>query len=354
MRQLVAKRGLRLGLLAVGAVAGVVGLGCGELPQVATVRVDGSSTVAPIMSAAAEMFRLTQEAVDVSVGTSGTGNGFRKFLEPQIELRIDIATASRPIHSNEIAEARQRGIEFIELPVAYDGIVVSVNPGNAFCDTLTVEELRRIFAEGEALDQWSDVRPGFPALPLRRYGPGFEDGTFEFFADAVVGGKKNFNADDYEASEYDDLLVQAVARDRGGIAFFGFGYYHENRAQLKAMGIVNGQGAAVFPSQETIADGSYKPLTRPLFIYVNAQSAERPAVQTFLDYFFEDPARFVEHPFVGYVRLSGALNELAYRRLREQRTGSVFENQSLHGQPLERLYGLTQDFDHATAASARP
>lgn len=341
--------------IAVACSAIVALTGCGELPTVSVVRADGSSTVSPILSAAAEMFRLEQDKIDVSVGTSGTGNGFRKFLEEYAQMRTDIAMASRPIHAQEAALAAERGIAFIELPVAYDGIVVTVNASNDFCGHLTVSELRRIFGKEERIDNWNQVRPGFPSTPLRRYGPGFEDGTFEFFADAVVGGARNFRSDDYEASEYDDLLVQAVARDRGGIAFFGYGYYTEYRQQLRAVGITVGDAPPVFPSVETIADGTYKPLTRPLFIYVNADSYEREDVAAFLRYFFHDPARFVEHPYVGFVSLSPDLYQVAQQRLAQRRTGTVYALKESREKPLRDLYQRmeSEDSQHAQPTSPR-
>jgi phosphate transport system substrate-binding protein len=328
--------------LAAAALAGVASLsGCAELPQPEVVRIDGSSTVAPIMTAAAELFRETQKGMDVSVGTSGTGNGFRKFLEPDARLRTDIAMASRPIHAREVEQAEKLGIEFIELPIAYDGIVVAVHRDNSFCEHLTVDELRHIWSTDDPVDNWRQVRPGFPDLPLRRYGPGFEDGTFEFFVEAVIGDKKKFRAENYEASEYDDLLVQAVARDRGGIAFFGFGYFHEYRDRLRAVAIKPEGGEPTLPTTQTIADVSYRPLTRPLFIYVNVAAIERRAVGGFLEYFLQDPAQFVEHPYVGFVRLPESLQEVARRRYADHVAGSLFSDGHARGLPLARVYGLT-------------
>jgi phosphate transport system substrate-binding protein len=188
------------------------------------VKIDGSSTVAPITMAAAELFRSEQPRVQVTVGISGSGGGFKKFLEKRPDLRTDISDASRPIKPAELRRAQELGVQFIEMPIAYDGIAVVVNPANNWCDSLTIEELRKIWEPNSRVNNWQNVRPGFPDVPLRLYGPGTDSGTFDYFVETVVGKAKSCRSG-FTPSEDDNVLVQGVAGDRGGLGYFGFSYY---------------------------------------------------------------------------------------------------------------------------------
>lgn len=301
------------------------------------VHADGSSTVAPITMAAAEMFRSQQPRVNVKVGISGTGGGFKKFLEAKPELRTDLNAASRPIRPEELELAARHGIEFIELPLALDGLAVVVNTANDFCTHLTVEELKRIWEPGSSIDNWKDVRPSFPDLPLKLYGPGPDSGTFDYFCEVVVGREKASRTD-FMASESDNVLVQGVAGDRGGLGYFGYAYYETNQERLKLVAVDPGDGNPVLPTRESVESGAYTPLSRPLFLYVNRTAADRPEVAAFVTFLFDNARSVVEHPSVGYVSLPDELNRAAMKRFEDRVTGSVFAAQSAAGRPLRALY----------------
>ncbi|HEY3245949.1 MAG TPA: PstS family phosphate ABC transporter substrate-binding protein [Phycisphaerae bacterium] len=293
---------------------------CRKPPQV---KVDGSSTVAPITMAVAERFKSEQPGIDVTVGISGTGGGFKKFLDPQPDLRTAINDASRPIKASEIETAAKLGIEFIELPIGMDGLAVMVNPKNTFCDSLTVAELKRIWEPASTINNWRDVRAGFPDLPLKLYGPGTDSGTFDYFTEAIAG-KEKASRSDYTASENDNTLVQGIAGDPGALGYFGFGYFEANQGKLKLLGIDSSDGHPVKPSLQTVRDGTYKPLSRPLFIYANKSAVARPEVRAFVEFYLTHAQSIVEHPKVGYVALSDELYTLARERFRAGITGSVF------------------------------
>jgi phosphate transport system substrate-binding protein len=285
------------------------------------VKLDGSSTVAPITMAAAEMFQGEHPDVHVTVGISGTGGGFKKFLDARADLRTDISDASRPITEAELKKAQELGIEFIEIPIGIDGLAVMVNPGNNFCDHLTVDELKRIWEPGSAINNWSQVRKGFPDLPLTLYGPGTDSGTFDYFTEEIVG-KAKASRSDYTASESDNVLVQGISGDPGALGYFGYSYYAANAKKLKLVAVDNGDGKPVKPSTDIIREGTYKPLSRPMFLYVNVESYKRPEVKAFLDFVLDNAKMIVEHPRVNYVCLSDELYELGKRRLAEGTTGS--------------------------------
>lgn len=320
------------------AAAGVA-WGLGDLSG--KVAIDGSSTVAPISKATAELFRAAQPRVTVTVGISGTGGGFKKFLESSKDLRTDINDASRPIKPTEISKAKEIGVEFIELPIAYDGIAVVVNPKNTFCDHLTVAELRKIWEPGSKIDNWKDVRPGFPSLPLKLYGPGHDSGTFDYFTEAIVG-QEDSSRNDFTANEDDNVLVRGVEGDAGALGYFGFAYYEPNKSRLKLLAIDHGGAQPVQPSVATIRDGSYRPLSRPLFLYVNAESARRPEVAAFLNFFFDNARKIVEHKRVNYVALPDELYAISRKRLRDGVVGTAFGGQ--HGQTtdLTKVYGAAE------------
>ena len=245
------------------------------------VRIDGSSTVAPLTSAAAELFRSQNPNVNVTVATSGTGGGFEQFCSGN----TDISNASRPIGDDEIAACQAAGIQYVELQVANDALTVVVNPQNTWATCLTVEQLKTMWGP-EARDQirtWNQVDPSFPAEPLALFGPGTDSGTFDYFTDAI-NGEEGASRTDYSASEDDNVLVQGVEGAAGASSYFGYTYFEENASRLKAVQVNGGQGC-VAPSPETVQDGTYTPLARPLFIYVNREAYARPEVKEFVDFY---------------------------------------------------------------------
>ena len=269
----------------------------GHAQAAGLIRIDGSSTVFPITEAVAEEFGNTGGG-KVMVGISGTGGGFKRFCRGE----TDISNASRPIKDAEKALCRSNGVDFIEIPVAYDGLAVLVNPANTWVDHLTVEELKRIW-EPEAqglVTKWSQVRDGFPDEEIRLFGPGTDSGTFDYFTE-VINGKAGKSRGDYTASEDDNVLVEGVSSETGGLGYFGLAYYEQNKDKLKIVPVDNGS-ENVIPSLETVQNGSYKPLSRPLFVYLSKQSLkDKPAVQKFAEFYLAHAAELSEE--VGYVPL---------------------------------------------------
>jgi phosphate transport system substrate-binding protein len=251
------------------------------------VAIDGSSTVAPVSSAVAEEFSKEAGGVEVTVATSGTGGGFEKFCNGE----TDISDASRPIEEDEVAACEANGIEFLELEIAQDALTVAVNVENDWATCLTTEELKAIWNEGSTVARWNEVRPDFPDDELTLYGPGTDSGTFDYFTDAI-NGEEGVSRSDYTASEDDNVLVQGVSGDPGALGYFGFAYFEENQEALKAVEIDSGAGC-VPPSAETVLDATYTPLSRPLFIYVSKQSAARPEVKAFVDYYLANAPTLV-------------------------------------------------------------
>ncbi|MFH1377620.1 MAG: PstS family phosphate ABC transporter substrate-binding protein [Planctomycetota bacterium] len=283
-----------------------------------SVAVDGSSTVFPITEAVAEEFQKINPNVRVLVGVSGTGGGFKKFVLNE----TDINDASRPIKSSEADQAKEKGIEYIELPVAYDGISVVINPKNDFIDFLTVEELKKIWQPDSAVKLWSDVRPNFPAEPIKLYGPGTDSGTFDYFTEHI-NGKSGACRPDFTASEDDNTLVHGVAGDKYSLGFFGFSYYAENAKTLKAVPIkLNSAAPAVAPSFETINNSTYVPLSRPVFIYVNKASVSKPHVDAFITFYLENAKALSKD--VGNVSLSDEAYAAVKARYVARTTGSSF------------------------------
>jgi len=259
-----------------------------------TIEADGSSTVYPITEAMAEEFgRSTGGSVRVTVGMSGTGGGFKRFCTGETQL----SNASRPIKEEEKQQCAAAGVEYLELPVAIDGLAVVVNPENSAVQCLTVEELRRLWEPGSTVNTWAQVRSGLPNEPIKLYGPGTNSGTFDYFTEAI-NGKEDASRGDYSASEDDNVLVQGVAGDRNALGYFGYAYYAENQDKLKAVQVDGGAGC-VAPTPETVASGQYAPLSRPLFIYVNRGALARPEVASFIRFYIENAAELV--PAVGYV-----------------------------------------------------
>lgn len=260
------------------------------------VKIDGSSTVFPITEAVGEEFQKLNPNVRVTVGVSGTGGGFKKFVKGE----IDIADASRPIKDEEKEAAAQAKIEFIEIPVAYDGLSVIVNKENTWVDKLTIEELKKIWQPDSKITKWNQVRPEWPDKEIELYGPGTDSGTFDYFTEVVIG-ESGASRPDYTASEDDNVLVQGVSGDKYSLGYFGYAYYVENKDKLKVVPIVNGSGKAVGPTEQTINDGTYNPLSRPVFIYVNKASLAKPEVKEFVNYYLTEGPAFI--PEVGYVSM---------------------------------------------------
>ena len=262
------------------------------------IKIDGSSTVYPITEAIAEEFRVGQPDVKVTVGVSGTGGGFSKFCRGE----IDINDASRPVKEQEAAECEQNNIKFAELMVAYDGLAVIVNKENTWINGLTVEELKKIWepAAQAKITRWNQIRPEWPAEEFHLYGPGVASGTYDYFTELIVG-KSGSSRGDYTASEDDNVLVQGIAGDKNGLGFFGLAYYEENKDKLKLVGVDNGKGI-ILPTVETVKNGTYAPLSRPVYIYVSDAAVKRPEVVQFVDFYLENAASLV--PDVGYIPLS--------------------------------------------------
>jgi len=327
-------RGLAVSGIALGFGAGFV-----RAELSGTVRVDGSSTVAPITMAAAEMFQEANPKVRVTVGISGTGGGFKKFLDEKTDLRTDINDASRFIKDAEMKRAREIGVEYVELPIAMDGLAVVVHPSNTFCDHLTVAELKKIWEPGSAIKNWKDVRAGFPDLPIKLYGPGTDSGTFDYFTE-VINGKEKASRNDYTASESDNVLVQGVSGDKGAMGYFGQAYFEANKNKLKLVAIDNGNGKPIAPtSADIVRDGVYTPLSRPLFLYVNAESLKRPEVRGYLEFVLDNSKKIVEHPRVGYVALHDDVLNLAKQRLKSGKTGSAMNTAAKGSTDLKAIYG---------------
>ena len=262
------------------------------------IRIDGSSTVYPITEAIAEEFRIDQPDVKVTVGVSGTGGGFGKFGRGE----IDINNASRPIKEQEAADAKANNIGYVELKVAYDGLVVVVNKENTWVNEITVDELKKIWepAAQEKITRWNQVNPAWPNEEFSLYGPGVASGTYDYFTEAIVG-KSGSSRGDYTASEDDNILVQGIAGDKNGLGFFGLAYYEENKSKLKLVGVKTDSGV-VIPTAETVKNGTYKPLSRPVFIYVSNASMERPEVSAFVRFYLDNASALV--PDVGYIPLT--------------------------------------------------
>jgi len=253
-----------------------------------SIAIDGSSTVAPFAEAAAELFNEEYPDVKITVGTSGTGGGFEKFCAGE----TDISTASRPIdEEEEVPVCEQGGVKYTEIVVANDGIAVATNKDLAV-DCMTVEQLKQLWNKGSKITKLSEIDPSFPDTELSLYGPGTDSGTFDFFTDQI-NGEEGVSREDYEASEDDNQLVTGVEGDDGGLGYFGFSYYEGAQDQLNLVGVDAG-GGCVKPSTETIQDGSYKPLSRPLFVYPKADAVTRPEVKAFLDYTVENAAAIAE------------------------------------------------------------
>ena len=284
---------------------------------------DGSSTVYPITEAVAEEFQKANPGVKATIGISGTGGGFKKFCAGE----TDISDASRPIKPTEVEACSQSKIEYIELPIAYDGLAIIANPKNNWVDCVTVADLKKMWepeAQGK-VTKWNQVRDGWPANDLHLFGPGVDSGTYDYFTEAIVG-KEHSSRGDFQSSEDDNTLVQGISADKSALGFFGFAYYEENKSKLKLLGVddgkdENGKGC-IQPSRESVEKGQYQPLARPLFIYVKKQSAERPQIQKFIAFYLEKGPALVGE--VGYIALPAEAYKLAKKRFDARTTGSLF------------------------------
>ena len=297
---------------------------------------DGSSTVFPISEAVAEEFQKTNKDVNVTVGISGTGGGFQKFCRGE----IDISDASRPISATEVAACAKSGIAYIELPVAYDGIAITVNPKAAWADKITVAELKTLFepaAQGQ-IKKWNQVRATWPDREIHLFGAGVDSGTYDYFTEAI-NGKAKASRGDFTSSEDDNVLVQGISNDELALGFLPFAYYEENTSRLKLVPVdddkaENGAGP-IAPSPETIKTGTYQPLSRPVFIYVSKKAADRPEVQRFVEYYLKNAETLVRE--VNYVGLGPEIYGMVTDRFTKRHTGSVFSGQNTVGVTIDQL-----------------
>lgn len=310
----------------------------GPEQQGGVIRADGSSTVYPISEAVAEEFGKVNKGTRVTVGISGTGGGFKKFCAGE----TDISDASRPIKAAEIELCRTNGIEYVELPVAYDALTVVINPANNWAASMTVKDLQKLWApeaQGTIM-KWSDLNPAWPDKKISLYGAGVDSGTYDYFTEAIVG-KEHSSRGDFTGSEDDNMLVQGVANDKYALGFFGLAYYLENSSRLRAVAIddgnpANGDGPQL-PSTETVVKGTYQPLARPLFVYVSIRALERPEVKNFMEYYVKNAGKLAGE--VGYIPLQDSVYKLAALRLGHRTTGTVFtKGVSLVGMTLEQLF----------------
>lgn len=293
-------------IVAIATIFALIVVGCGSSKTGSTsntsetaageklagdIKIDGSSTVGPISEAVAEEFMAQNPDVKVTVGISGTGGGFKKFVAGE----LDITDASREIKDEEKAEAEKAGIEYIEIPVAYDGISVVVNKDNDWAKDITVDELKKIWEPNSKVTTWKQVRAEWPDEKITLYGPGTDSGTFDYFT-KEINGEEKASRTDYQPSEDDNVLVQGVAGDKGALGYFGYAYYIENSDKIKALAVND-----IEPTEETIKGQTYTPLSRPLFLYVSKNALERPEVKAFLEFYLSDGAQLVTD--VGYVQL---------------------------------------------------
>jgi phosphate transport system substrate-binding protein len=291
-------------------------------PQVITA--DGSSTVFPITEAVAEDFQQANPGARVTVGSSGTGGGFAKFCRNE----TDISNASRPIRASEAEACAKGGVQYIELPVAYDGIAIVIHPSNTWATSMTVAELKKLWepaAQGK-ITRWSQIRAGWPDQEIHLFGAGVDSGTFDYFTEAVMG-KSTASRGDYTSSEDDNVIVQGVSGDPNALGYFGYAYYEQNKDKLKLVAIddedaSNGQGP-IAPSPETVANGTYRPLSRPVFVYVKVNALQRPEVEKFMQFYLDQGQALVRE--VGYVQMTPKETELVRARFTGRKTGSMFE-----------------------------
>tara|TARA_B100000686_G_scaffold57111_1_gene61305 strand:+ start:650 stop:1651 length:1002 start_codon:yes stop_codon:yes gene_type:complete len=306
-----------------------------NIASAGTIRIDGSSTVYPITEAVAEDFQIAKRGkARVTVGISGTGGGFKKFCRGE----IDITNASRPIMQKEMDKCKKNGIEYVEMPVAFDALTIVINPKNNWSNTLTIKELKKMWspAAQNKITKWNQINPAWPNTKFTLYGAGADSGTFDYFTEAVVGKSKSSRGD-FTASEDDNVLVQGVSRNKNGLAFFGFAYYIENKKKLKAVAIDGGKGG-VLPSYETVENGTYQPLSRPIFIYVNIESAKKKEIREFIDFYMKKGPALIKE--VKYFPLPKPVYSLNLVHLNNKKVGTVFGGETKMGMRIEDVMML--------------
>ncbi len=319
--------------LLTAATIAFAGLALAPKADAQVIKIDGSSTVFPITEAVAEEFQIQNRGkIRVTVGISGTGGGFKKFCRGE----TDISDASRPILTAEMEACRAAGIKYYELPIAYDALTVVVNPQNTWVTQLTIADLKKMWdpaAQGK-VKSWNQVNPKWPNEPLALFGPGSDSGTFDYFTEAVTGKAKSSRGD-YTGSEDDNVLVQGVASNKGALGYFGYAYYEPNAGKLKAVPIVGKSGKAVGPSRENVVNGTYEPLSRPIFIYVAEKAAQRPEVKAFVEYYLSQGKPLIEE--VKYVPLPAQAYSLATEHFRSGKLGTGFGGVPEVGLKVEEL-----------------
>ncbi len=320
-------------MLKIAQTVALIGLTAALGAHAQVVKIDGSSTVFPITEGVAEDFQKAKKgAVKVTVGVSGTGGGFKKFCRGE----TDISNASRPILAKEMADCKVAGIEYYELPLAFDALTVVINPRNPFLKQITVAELKTIWepaAQGK-VTRWKQVNPAWPDAPIKLFGAGADSGTFDYFTEAV-NGKAKASRGDFTASEDDNVLVQGISSDVNAIGYFGYAYYAENQGKLKALPIVNPKGQAVAPSEAAVLAGTYEPLSRPIFIYVNAKSVGKPEVKEFVEYMMKNAAKIAKE--VKYVPLPAKAYTVSLEHIAKGKKGTVFGGKNEVGVTIEEL-----------------
>ncbi len=317
----------------------VLALGFSVSAFAQTIKVDGSSTVFPITEAVAEEFQTSKKgAVKVTVGISGTGGGFKKFCRGE----TDVQNASRPIQKGdgktpgEMENCKSANIKFFELPIAFDATAIVVSPENKFLDKVTVAELKKMWepAAEKKIMKWKDVNAAWPDQPLKLYGAGSDSGTFDYFTEAVVG-KAKASRGDYSASEDDNVLIKGVSTDKNALGYVPYAYYEENKAKLKLVAVVSPKNVAVLPSRQTVENGTYTPLSRPMFLYVNEASMKRPEVKEFVEFYLKNAQRLV--PDVKYVPLPAEAYTIALDHVNKGKVGTAFKGHSEVGMKIQEL-----------------
>jgi phosphate transport system substrate-binding protein len=324
-------------LAVVAAVAGLAGCGCnsGSGDGSPPIEIDGSSTVYRLSVGVYEVFRDSNPDVKATVNYAGTGGGFKKFVTG----KLDIVDASRPIQQNEIDEARAKGVEYIELPVAFDALTVAVNAGNDWCHEMTVEDLKKLWepAAKDTVTHWNHLRPEWPDKKIELFGAGHDSGTFEYFTEAIIGKKASIRSDT-TATEDDNQIVNGIAGDKYALGYLPYAYFEPNKSKLKALAIdwkSDDEVGAIEPSPETVRAGTYNPLSRPLFIYVNKKAAERPEVQKFVEFYLANAQELSQQ--LQYVPLPAAAYAMARERFAKRQTGTGFGGHSEFGLPIEEI-----------------
>ncbi len=301
-----------------------------------TIKIDGSSTVFPITEAVAEEFQKEKKgAVQVTVGISGTGGGFKKFCRGE----TDIQDASRPITKEEMATCREAGVTYYEFPIAYDAMTIVVNPANTLTE-ISVEDLKKMWEPGAQgkITKWNQVNPKWPDAPLKLYGAGSDSGTFDYFTEAI-NGKAKASRGDYTGSEDDNTLIQGVANDKNSLGYVPYAYYEPNKKKLKALAVIGGEKApkktAVAPSPTTVENGTYFPLSRPIFIYVSEKAAKKPEVKEFTDYYLKNVGELAKQ--VKYIPLPQKAYSMATKNFKATKLGTAFAGEPQVGVKIEDL-----------------